>query len=108
MTSKLNMSATISRAAAMTDMTFEPTRSSPPPARHSPRLISRFRPDQFIFAITPNQDVLRKLLLVLGRVPGNRRKPDDAPSMISQAVDAEQNADSSRHLTASCFSRAFR
>ncbi|RPJ08614.1 MAG: pyruvate kinase [Spirochaetaceae bacterium] len=88
-TTRLNMSDTISRAAALTahdiraDAIITPTLHG-----YSPRLISRFRPDQFIFAITPNQDVLRKLLLIWGVYPVIGENLDDAPSMIAQAIEA--------------------
>lgn len=54
---------------------------------HTAEMISKFRPNQLIVAVTPNKDVQRKLLLNWGIFPLYIKKaPDDSEEMIQNAV----------------------
>jgi len=59
---------------------------------HTPRLISRFRPDQTIAAVTPFEDVRRRLLLVWGVAPVLSAVTHDSDAMIEHAIDAAGKA----------------
>ncbi|MBN1523534.1 MAG: pyruvate kinase [Spirochaetales bacterium] len=83
----LNMADTISYAAAITarDITADAILA---PTLHgtTPKLLSRYRPNQLIIAVTPFEDVRRRLLLYWGVHPIISEAVGDADTMIDQAV----------------------
>jgi pyruvate kinase len=59
------------------------------PSMHgnTPRLISKYRPNQHILAVTPFEDVRRKLLLYWGVYPIISEVASDADTMLANAID---------------------
>ena len=53
---------------------------------HTAKMISKFRPEQTILAITPSQEVARQLMLYWGVVPLPAKMADDSSEMIQNAV----------------------
>ncbi len=59
---------------------------------HTPRLISRFRPEPVIAAVTPDPAVQRRLLLVWGVAPLLTTATRDSDEMIANAISAAGEA----------------
>jgi pyruvate kinase len=59
---------------------------------NTPRLISRFRPEQTVVAVTPHEAVRRRLLLFWGVLPVLSNHTSDSDDMIDNAIAAAQKA----------------
>lgn len=59
---------------------------------HSARLISHYRPEQQVIAVTPNPVVARQLLLLWGVVPLHTMIADDSDEMIQNAIKTTLDA----------------
>ena len=59
---------------------------------HTSRMISKFRPEQSVIAVTPNPVVARQLLLFWGVVPLHARMASDSNEMIQNAIKVALDA----------------
>jgi pyruvate kinase len=59
---------------------------------NTPKIISRFRPEQYIIAATPYDTVQRRLLLYWGVVPVISAVTSDSDTMVKNAIDAGAEA----------------
>ncbi len=59
---------------------------------HTSRMISKFRPEQSVIAVTPNPVVARQLLLFWGVVPLHARMASDSDEMIQNAIKVALDA----------------
>jgi pyruvate kinase len=55
---------------------------------NTPKIVSRFRPEQYIIAVTPYEQVQRRLLLYWGVVPIISAVTADSDTMMKNAIDA--------------------
>ncbi len=59
---------------------------------HTPQIVSRFRPEQPVIAVTPHESVRRRLLLFWGVEPVISKMASDSDTMLENAINAAEKA----------------
>ena len=64
---------------------------------HTARMVSKYRPRAPIVAVTPHEEVMRKLTLVWGVHPVKGREVNSTDEMLQSAIDSSLAANTVRH-----------
>lgn len=88
---QINIADTVARSAFLVARDIKADAIVTPTLRgNTPKLISKYRPDQHIVAVTPYEDVRRKLLLYWGVTPIISSTENDSDSVLANAIAAGQ------------------
>ena len=86
---KNNMADTMARSAFFTARDIGANAILTPTLHgNTPKLISKYKPDQFILAVTPYEAVRRKLLLYWGVYPIISNITSDSDNLLTNAIDS--------------------
>ncbi len=88
---QINIADTVARSAFLVARDIKADAIVTPTLRgNTPKLISKYRPEQDILAMTPYEDVRRKLLLYWGVTPIKSEPARDSDSMLEAVLAAGQ------------------